>query len=204
MLHAYRDNNEDVGFKYFHVFKRIETCEKWILTRAELYKTKEGGFALTVATPVAVEGRPIGNKAAKEEWAAALAVEWLQSSIEKCITHAAVREANKANVVAAREEKADARWSTMVENQEVNIGLVKDNVTTKKQEKYLSFLMASTSTMDVETRAWYNKQRAMIFHEKAAPPATATSTTPTAMATITTPTLTEEAPSTSADPTTDI
>ena len=62
MLQDYRDDNEDVGFKFFHVFKRIETCDKWILTRAALAKAKESGFDPIVPTLAAVEGGPSGTR----------------------------------------------------------------------------------------------------------------------------------------------
>jgi hypothetical protein len=110
-----------------------------------------------------------------------------------------------AFAATAREEKANVRWFRMLENKEVKIGLLKTNVATKKREEHLALLTAETSTMDAESRAWCNEQRAVIFHEMA--PVTATSTTPTARstppttATSTTVTTTEEAPSIVADPT---
>jgi glycine cleavage system regulatory protein len=60
-----------------------------------------------------------------------------------------------------KEEKTDARWEALMEKQEVNICLLKTNVATKKREKDLALLMADTTPMDTETRAWYEEQRAI-------------------------------------------
>jgi hypothetical protein len=34
MFKMYHANNEDIEFKFIHVFKRIEKCDKWALVRA--------------------------------------------------------------------------------------------------------------------------------------------------------------------------
>jgi hypothetical protein len=100
MMQAYRDDNkDDTDFKFFHVFKRIDTCTKWILTPA-----KEIGFDPTASTPTTSEGP------------------------EKCIADAVTREAKKAAAAATREHKNDARWSTMMEKQDVKISLFMVNV----------------------------------------------------------------------------
>lgn len=117
MLQAYRDDNKDVGFKFLHVFKRIETCDKWILTRAALAKAKEGGFDHTAG-----EGRPIGNKV---DINADPAAERLQASVNKCIADTGVREEEKACATEVREEKANVRWSMMLGNQDIKISLLR-------------------------------------------------------------------------------
>jgi hypothetical protein len=99
----------------------------------------------------------------------------------------------------------------MLGNAEVKIGLLKDNVATKKanavaikREKDLALLMTDTTGTNVETRAWYNEQHTHYLQAEGngrdsnngahPPPAmnsTPTSSTSAAM---------EEAPSTAADP----
>jgi hypothetical protein len=86
-------------------------------------KGKDAAFDPTVALPAARKGCPMmGNKKANLDQDEALAVERLQSSIEKCITSVA-----KNN--ATREEKYDTRWAMMFKKQEV-----KNN--TARAEKY--------------------------------------------------------------------
>jgi hypothetical protein len=68
----------------------------------------------------------------------------------------------------ASEEKADARSLTMMRKQEEMTGLLKVIVVAKKRERDLALLMDDTSTMDVDTREWYNEQHAMIFQERSA------------------------------------
>ena len=69
MFTAYREDNEDVEFKFIHVFARIETCEKWTEVRTALAK------AARDATP---------------------AIEKLHSSILACIADAATHAAMRA------------------------------------------------------------------------------------------------------------
>jgi hypothetical protein len=40
----YREDNEDVEFKFIHVFKRIKKCNKWAVVRASLGKGKDFAF----------------------------------------------------------------------------------------------------------------------------------------------------------------
>jgi hypothetical protein len=53
MFKMYRTNNEDVEFKFIHIFKRIEKCEKWALVRAPLGKGKDVTFDPTTPLPAA-------------------------------------------------------------------------------------------------------------------------------------------------------
>ncbi len=64
MITAYREDNDDVEFKFVHVFARIETCDKWKEVRTALAKANVPFDPNDAPTPAAV-GRPIGNKKAK-------------------------------------------------------------------------------------------------------------------------------------------
>jgi hypothetical protein len=139
MFESYRDDNEDVEFKFIHIFKRIETCEKGTGTRVALTKAKEGVLYPIAVAPMASEGLPIGNKTTKLARDRALATKRLQSFIVKCNTDAAVREEMKANIAAARKETAGRRWSAMLEKQEVKIDLLKANIGAKKQKENWCF-----------------------------------------------------------------
>jgi hypothetical protein len=48
MFQAYRNDNDDVEFKFIHVFKRIETCDKWAEVGVSLGKGKDAAFDPTV------------------------------------------------------------------------------------------------------------------------------------------------------------
>jgi hypothetical protein len=66
MFQAYRNDNDDVEFKFIHVFKRIKTCEKCAEVRASLGKEKDVAFDITVALPATGKGcLAMGNKKAK-------------------------------------------------------------------------------------------------------------------------------------------
>ena len=41
MFALYRRDNRDAEFKYLHVYKRIDKCEKWAEVRRTLDKAKE-------------------------------------------------------------------------------------------------------------------------------------------------------------------
>ena len=119
----------------------------------------------------AADGRPDGNKKAK---ASAPTTERLHSSIERCIADA------KTHAIQ-REEKCEARWSQMMEKQNVKIELLKTNVAAKKRNTDMAFLMsADPTTMDDKVKAWYMGQRDLILNEIPAPTPTPTPTmTPT-------------------------
>ena len=154
--------------------------------RADLAKAKNGTYVPTDAA--ASEGRPIGNKKAKAERAAASGVERLHTSIEKCMTDAVTNAEKKAELAVQREDLAAARWAMVMEKQDIKITLLKANVAAKKRAKDLELLMVNTAGMDPEVKAWYVHQRKAILMEAAAPtappsaiptPATTATVTPT-------------------------
>jgi hypothetical protein len=51
MLKMFKMYCEDVGFKFIHVFKRIEKCDKWAVVRASLGKGKDVPFDPTMPLP---------------------------------------------------------------------------------------------------------------------------------------------------------
>ena len=65
MFALYRQSNSDAEFKYLHVYKRSDKCEKWAEVRRTLDKAKET-YKPDAPTPGASEGRPDGNKGAKK------------------------------------------------------------------------------------------------------------------------------------------
>ena len=65
MFGLYRQSNNDAEFKYLHVYKRIDNCEKWAEVRRTLEKAKET-YKPDTLTPGALEGTPDGNKGAKK------------------------------------------------------------------------------------------------------------------------------------------
>jgi hypothetical protein len=173
----YRDDNEDVEFKFIHVFKRIEKCDKWAMVRASFGKEKDVAFNPTAPLPAAGQGRPeMGNKKAKQAREDAPAMERLQSSIEKCITGVATNYAAREEKEAAREVKFDARWDKMFEKQEVKIDLLKTNVAAIKKKEDLALLTADTSSMCAEVKAWHKVQCDIILAEMRPPSATSTTT----------------------------
>jgi hypothetical protein len=63
----YHEDNEDVEFKFIHVFKRIKKCNKWAVVRASLGKGKDFAFDPTAPLPATGQGRPeMGKKKAKQ------------------------------------------------------------------------------------------------------------------------------------------
>ncbi|KAE8808819.1 putative methionyl-tRNA synthetase [Hordeum vulgare] len=60
------DSSTDAGFKFLHVFTRIESCEKWVKVCLALAKAKDGMYNLDVCVSWAAEGRPTGTKKAKK------------------------------------------------------------------------------------------------------------------------------------------
>jgi hypothetical protein len=156
MFKMYRADNEDVEFKFIHVFKRIEKCDKWALVRASLGKEKDVAFDPTAPLPAAGQGCPkMGNKKAKQVREDASAMEQLQSSIEKCIANVATNDTMREEKEVAREEKFDARWDKMFEKQEVKIDLLKTNVVAIKRKEDLALLTTDTSSMCTEVKAWH-------------------------------------------------
>ena len=211
MFAAYRNDNDGLEFKFIHVFSRIEMCDKWTDVRTDL--GKNGTYDPNAPPPAASEGRPIGNKKAKAERAKEPMVERLHTAVEKCIADAAATAAKKDELHAKREEAAAARWTMIMEKQNVKLTLLKTNVAAKKRAKDLELLMVNTDGMDPEVMAWYAGVRKAILSEAAAPstptsatptpavdspsPASTTSTTTTATAPVTPTTTAPEAPDSS-------
>jgi hypothetical protein len=154
MLKMYPDDNEDVKFKFIHVFKRIKKIDKWAMVRASLGKGEDVAFDPITPLPAAGQGRPeMGNKKAKQAQEDATVMEILQSSIEKCIANVAMINMEREEKEAAREVKFDAWWAMMFEKQEVRIGLLKTNITVIKRKEDLALLTADTSSMCAEMKA---------------------------------------------------
>ena len=65
MFTMYRRDNLDADFKFLHVYKRIDKCEKWAEVRRTLDKAKET-YKPGVTTPGASEGRPDRHKLPKK------------------------------------------------------------------------------------------------------------------------------------------
>ena len=65
MFALYWQSNIDAEFKYLHVYKRIDKCEKWAEVRRTLDKAKKT-YKPDAPTPGVSEGRPDGNKGAKK------------------------------------------------------------------------------------------------------------------------------------------
>ena len=124
----------------------------------------------------AADGRPTIHKKAKEARDSALAAERLQSSIPTCI-------ADAQSYTVKREEKAEARWATILVKQDVKLILLRTNVMAKKRNTDLAFLMGGDpKTMDPEVRAWYMAERQVILIQivptAAALPSSTSTTTP--------------------------
>lgn len=175
MFIAYREDNDDVEFKFIHVFARIETCEKWMETRNAL--SKSGPYDPKAASSAASKGRPIGHKKAKAARDTVPATERLYTCIEKCMTAAAAQAAKREELAAKREEDAASRWATVIKKQDDKLEILKGNVAPKKRQEDLLILTCDTTGMDVE---WYDGQQSLILAEARAP---ASSTLPPATST---------------------
>ena len=117
MFNMFRQDNSDQEFKYLHVFKQIEKCEKWADVRRTLAKAKEK-YKPDTPTPGAADGRPDGNKGAKKGKHVESATARVQESIEHCLADAQTR-------AALREEKTEARWSALMTNSGVKLDLLR-------------------------------------------------------------------------------
>ena len=135
----YRQDRSDQDFKYLHVFKRIDKCEKWAGVRRTLAKAKET-YKPDAPTPGAADGRPDGNKGAKKAKHTESATTRVQESIEHSIADAQTQ-------AAQREEKTEARWSALMRNNAVKLGLLRTNVGAKKRNTDLAFLMGCTEML---------------------------------------------------------
>ena len=87
MFALYRRSNSDAEFKYLHVYKRIDKCEKWAEVRRTLDKAKET-YKPDAPTQGAGDGGPEGNKGAKKGKHTDAATARVQESIEHCLANA--------------------------------------------------------------------------------------------------------------------
>ena len=172
MFAMFRDDNSDADFKYLHVFKRIDKCEKWAAVRRTLAKAKET-YKPDAPTAGAVDGRPDGNKGAKKAKYAESAAARVQESIERCIAAAKTR-------AAEREEKTEARWAVLMTNNAVKLDLLRANAAAKlkaqdakKRNNDLAFLMGGADMLqsgDEKLKAWFLAERGLILNQIPATP----------------------------------
>ncbi|KAM0927785.1 hypothetical protein ACQ4PT_002061 [Festuca glaucescens] len=194
---AYRDDSK-AKFKFLHVFTRIETCEKWREVHLMLAKTKDGVYNSDALVPAATDGRPEGRKKAKVAKAMGPPGERLQASIDQCMADAKTR-------AIQRDEKFYERWKVMLQG--IKIDLLKTNVTAKKTNTDLAFLMGgNTAAMDDEVKAWYMAECGLIMNQLREPTAPPNSTpvataTPSSAPTATPIASPSSAPTTSSTPT---
>ena len=170
MFAMYRGDNQDADFKHLHVYKRIDKCEKWAEVRRTLDKAKET-YKPDATTPGASEGRPDGHKLAKKGESADAATTRVQESIEHCLADAQAR-------AVLREEKTEARWSSLMKNNAIKPDLLRTNVAAKKRNTDMAFLLSGADMLqsnDEKLKAWYLVQRDLILNELP----TATPMTPT-------------------------
>nr|XP_020168005.1 uncharacterized protein LOC109753517 [Aegilops tauschii subsp. strangulata] len=168
MFALYRLGNSDQEFKYLHVYKRIDKCEKWAEVRRTLDKAKET-YKPDTPTPGALEGRPDDNKGAKKGKHADAATARVQESIKHCLVDAQAR-------ATLREEKTEARWSALMTNSAVKLDLFRTSVAAKKRNTDLAFLMGGANMLqsnDEKLKAWYMTERGLILNQL---PMTATPT----------------------------
>ena len=155
MFALYRQSNSDAEFKYLHVYKRIDKCEKWAEVRRTLDKAKET-YKPDAPTPGASEGRPDGNKVAKKGKYAVGATARVQESIEHCLADAQAR-------AVLREEKTEARWSALMSSSAIKLDLLRTNITVKKRNTDLAFPLGEADMLqsnDEAVKAWYLAERA--------------------------------------------
>ncbi|CAM0912206.1 unnamed protein product [Alopecurus aequalis] len=166
--HVPRENN-DLDFKFLHVFTKIESCEKWTEVRLPLVKTKDDVYDPDAPAPAASAGRPEGHKQAKATKARALAVERVQAAIEQCIADANTHTLAKEKMAIAREEKSDARWSELMKKSDMKLELLKRNVAAKKRNTDLAFLQAGNpTTMTPQVAAWWKAECDLILNHMSA------------------------------------
>ncbi|KAE8805174.1 putative methionyl-tRNA synthetase [Hordeum vulgare] len=141
MFSMYHANNEDQEFRFLHVFSQIELCENCREVRFALDKANET-YESDARAPLAAEGRRDDTKKSRATRDATPATKPLQALIQQCI-------ADTKSSAPKRKEKSVARWSALMVNQHANLDLKRTNVTAKKRNTDLTFLIgADTSTMD--------------------------------------------------------
>ena len=173
MFGMYRQGNNDAEFKYLHVYKRIDKCDKWEEVRRTLEKAKET-YKPDALTPGASDGWPDGNKGAKKGKHADAATARVQESIEHCLADAQVR-------AALREEKTEARWSALMSTSAVKLDLLRTNVAAKKRNTDLAFLLGGADMLqstDEAVKAWDRAHVGLILDQLPST-TTPTPTTPT-------------------------
>uniref|UniRef100_A0ACD5TNZ6 Uncharacterized protein n=1 Tax=Avena sativa TaxID=4498 RepID=A0ACD5TNZ6_AVESA len=210
MISAYHEDNDDNEFKFIHVFTRIKGCDKCAKTRTSLAKANSSNYDPGAAPSAVSEGRPVGHRKAKAMRDAAPATKKLHSSILACMADAPTHTDMRAEQATRLEEISATRWASVIERQDIKLGLIKANVVAKKRREDLAILMVDTKDMDSEVRAWCVDRRALILSENRATanqnnsptPATATPTpTPiyTQASTTVPPLATPEVPPSAAD-----
>ena len=93
----------------------------------------------------------------------------MQESIEHCLADAQGR-------AVLREEKTEARWSSLMKNNTIKLDLLRTNVAAKKRNTDMAFLMGGADMLqsnDEQLRAWYMAERGLILNQL---PMTATPT----------------------------
>jgi hypothetical protein len=93
IIAAYREDNDNIEFKFIHVFARIETLDKWTETRTALAKGNTA-YDPTVSPTPATNGRHVGNKKSKTLRDVAPTIKKLHSSIMACMADAATHGAS--------------------------------------------------------------------------------------------------------------
>lgn len=172
MFAMFRDDNSDQEFKYLHVFKRIDKCEKWAEVRCTLAKAKKM-YKPDAPTPGAADGRSDGNKEAKKAKHAESAAARMQESIEHCFADAKAR-------AAQQEEKTEAWWAALMTNSAVKLDFLQANVTAKlnaqdakKRNNDLAFLMGGADMLqsgDEKLKTWFLAERGLILNQIPATP----------------------------------
>ncbi|KAE8771010.1 putative methionyl-tRNA synthetase [Hordeum vulgare] len=110
----------------------IESCEKWAEVRLAVAKAKDDMYNPDSPVSGAAEGQPDGNENAKKSRDSRPSSELLQASIEQCITDAKIHS-------AMREEKSEARWSTLMTKEDAKLDLLRTNKAVEKGNTDVAF-----------------------------------------------------------------
>ena len=160
MFALYRQGNGGAEFKYLHVYKRIDKCEKWAEVRCTLEKAKDT-YKPDAPSPGAPEGQPDSNKGAKKGKHADAATARAQESIEHCLADAQAR-------AVLREEKTEARWSALMSSSAIKLDLLRTNIVAKKRNTNMAFLPGEADMLqsnDEAVKAWYLAKRGLILNQ---------------------------------------
>ena len=85
----------------------------------------------------------------------------VQESIEHCLADAQAR-------AVLREEKTEARWSSLMKNSAIKLDLLRTNVAAKKRNTDMAFLMGGADMLqsnDEKLKAWYMAERGLILNQ---------------------------------------